>query len=53
MIYSLRSLKTSSVYFPLWLFIGVVIYAIYGYAAKRFEEKKRAKFSVQKVVEKV
>ena len=53
MIYSLKSLKTSSVYFPLWLFIGVVIYAIYGYAAKRFEEKKRAKFSVQKVVEKV
>ncbi len=41
MIYSMQSLKTSSVYFPLWLVIGFLIYAVYGYSQKRYEEEKR------------
>ena len=48
MIYSLKSLKTSSVYFPLWLLIGFLIYAVYGYSQKRFEEERKLKFSVPK-----
>ncbi len=42
MIYSLRYLKTSSIYFPLWLLIGVAIYAGYGYSQKRLEEKQKS-----------
>lgn len=30
-IFSLNTLKTSSVYFALWLLVGVLIYALYGY----------------------
>ena len=48
MLYSLRTLKTSSVYFPLWLLIGFLIYAVYGYSQKRFEEAKRIKKTVLK-----
>ena len=40
-IFSLKTLKTSSVYFVLWLFIGVLIYALYGYHQKRIEERGR------------
>lgn len=43
MIYSMGSLKTSSVYFPLWLVIGFLIYAVYGYSQKRYEEEKRSR----------
>ena len=43
MVYSMKFLRTSSIYFPLWLFIGFMIYAVYGYSQKRFEEEKRAK----------
>ena len=39
MIYSMKFLTTSSLYFPLWLFMGVLIYAAYGYKQKRLEEK--------------
>ncbi len=39
MIYSMKFLKTSSIYFPLWLLIGVAIYAAYGYKQKRLEEQ--------------
>lgn len=53
MIYSLKSLKTSSVYFPLWLLIGFLIYAVYGYSQKRFEEERKLKFSVPKAKIKV
>lgn len=38
MIYSMKFLKTSSIYFPLWLLIGIAIYAAYGYKQKRLEE---------------
>ena len=51
MIYSMKFLKTSSLYFPLWLLIGVLIYASYGYGQKRLEEQKR--LEMQKKVEEV
>ncbi len=41
MIYSMKFLTTSSLYFPLWLLIGFGIYAVYGYKQKRLEEKPR------------
>ena len=41
MIYSMKFLKTSSLYFPLWLIMGILIYATYGYNQKRLEDKKR------------
>ncbi|MDR1167703.1 MAG: amino acid permease [Heliobacteriaceae bacterium] len=40
MLYSMKFLKTSAVYFPLWLVMGVLIYASYSYKQKRLEEKK-------------
>ena len=39
MIYSMNTLSTSSLYFPLWLLMGVAIYVGYGYKQKRIEEK--------------
>lgn len=45
MVYSLQNLKTSSVLFPLWLVVGVVIYFLYGYRAQRKLETKRHKIS--------
>lgn len=41
MIFSLKSLTLSSLYFPLWLLIGLLIYVFYGYRQKRLEEVKR------------
>lgn len=38
MVYSMKFLKTSSIYFPLWLVMGIAIYAGYGYKQKRLEE---------------
>ena len=40
-ISSLTTLKTSSVYFALWLVIGLLIYALYGYRQKRLEEQPK------------
>ena len=40
-IYTLRAIKTSSLYFLLWLLVGFLIYALYGYRQKRLEEVKR------------
>ena len=42
MVYSMKSLKTSSVYFPLWLLIGILIYALYSYKQKRIEDKLKS-----------
>ena len=42
MVYSMKTLSTSSLYFPLWLLMGLAIYAGYGYKQKRLEEKVRA-----------
>lgn len=41
MIYSMKFLTTSSLYFPLWLLMGVLIYVGYGYKQKRLEEQKK------------
>lgn len=43
MIYSMKSLKTSAILFPIWLLIGVVIYIIYGYRKQRQIEIKKIK----------
>ena len=40
-IYSLKTLKTSSAYFTYWMIVGLLIYALYGYNQKRLEDKKR------------
>jgi hypothetical protein len=40
-VFSLKTLKTSSIYFALWLFVGLLIYAFYGYNQKRLEEQGR------------
>jgi len=37
----LKTLKTSSGYFLIWLLVGVLIYAFYGYNQKRLEERGR------------
>lgn len=42
MLYSMKFLSTSSLYFPLWLLMGIAIYAGYGYEQKRLEEKQKA-----------
>ena len=39
MVYSMKFLTTSSLYFPLWLLIGLLIYVGYGYKQKRLEEQ--------------
>ena len=49
MVYSMKFLKTSSLYFPLWLVMGVAIYVIYGYKQKRVEEQTRKKRQPKKV----
>ena len=41
MLYSMKFLTTSSLYFPLWLLMGVMIYVGYGYKQKRLEEQKK------------
>ena len=48
MVYSMNFLKTSSLYFPLWLIMGVAIYVVYGYKQKRLEEYTRSKRVVKK-----
>ncbi len=39
--FSMKTLKTSSIYFILWLTAGLLIYAFYGYRQKRLGEKKK------------
>ena len=41
MVYSMKFLTTSSLYFPLWMLIGLLIYVTYGYKQKRLEEKSK------------
>ncbi len=40
-IYSLKTLKTSSIIFPIWILIGIIIYFIYGYPAHRNKNRKK------------
>lgn len=39
MLYSMQFLTTSTLLFPLWMLIGVVIYSTYGYPKKRRMER--------------
>ncbi len=39
--FSMKTLKTSSNYFIIWLVVGLMIYAFYGYHQKRLGEKGR------------
>ncbi len=39
--YSMKTLKTSSSYFVIWLVVGLLIYAFYGYKQKRLGEIKK------------
>ncbi len=41
-IYSMKTLKTSSSYFIIWLAVGLLIYALYGYKQKRLGDKKNS-----------
>lgn len=52
MIYSLQHLKTSSVLFPVWLLIGLIIYVTYSYKKQRELENKKKKFKI-KALEKI
>lgn len=45
MVYSMKSLKTSSTLFPLWLLIGIIIYFAYSYRKQRELEHKRIKLT--------
>lgn len=45
MVYSMFSLTTSAILFPVWLLIGVWIYMAYGYHKKRLEEQRRKFYS--------
>ena len=40
MLYSMKFLTTSRVLFPIWLLVGILIYAIYGYNKNRRMEKE-------------
>ena len=40
-VFSMKTLQTSSIYFVLWLIAGLLIYVLYGYNQKRLGEKKR------------
>lgn len=51
-IYSFIKLKTSAIYFSIWLLIGFVIYLIYGYKTQRAREIKKKKFTL-KALEKI
>ena len=51
MFVTLKTIKTSSRYFLLWLIIGFLIYALYGYRQKRIEENLRNKKSITASVE--
>ena len=45
-IFSLNTLKTSSLYFVLWLVVGLLIYGFYGYNQKRLEEMPKRNIKV-------
>ena len=56
MVYSLKSLTTSALLFPLWLFAGFMIYVMYGYNKKRHEKFKQSTFrdiDIEKDIEEI
>ena len=40
-VYSLKTLKTSSMLFPVWIILGIIIYFAYGYPAHRDKKRKK------------
>ena len=38
MIYSFKQLKDSSMLFGIWIILGIIIYALYGYSKNRKAE---------------
>ncbi len=49
MIFSLRTLTTSAVLFPLWLGVGALIYFHYGYKKNRKKEAKRLEIKLKAI----
>ncbi len=41
MVYSMKSLTTSSMLFPVWLVVGAMIYFAYGYRKNKIEEEEK------------
>ncbi len=41
MVYSMKSLTTSSALFPVWLVVGAIIYFAYGYRKNKIEEQEK------------
>lgn len=52
-IYSFFKLKTSAIYFTVWLLIGLVIYVIYGYKTQRHILHKKLKFERKAIRKKI
>ena len=46
-VFSLKTLTTSSLYFVIWLVVGLFIYGFYGYGQKRLEEAARSRKAVK------
>ena len=41
MLYKMKDVSTSTLLFPVWILMGVIIYAIYGYGNNRQAEQKK------------
>ncbi|MGN1125450.1 MAG: amino acid permease [Candidatus Gastranaerophilaceae bacterium] len=41
MLYSMKTLTTSSIWFVVWLIGGILIYVFYGYKRKRLDERRK------------
>lgn len=52
-IYSFFKLKTSAIYFTIWLVIGLIIYVIYGYKTQRHILHKKLKFERKAIRKKI
>lgn len=52
-IYSFFKLKTSAIYFTIWLVIGLIIYVIYGYKTQRHILRKKLKFERKAIRKKI
>ena len=41
MLYKMKDASTSTLMFPVWVLIGIIIYAAYGYKNNRLAEQKK------------
>lgn len=41
MLYKMKDVSTSTLLFPVWILLGILIYAAYGYGNNRMAEQKR------------